>query len=80
MIWLVGQYATETDGNEGEGGPAGIAWWAPDVLRRVAKTFSTEVPFLLSAINLKVAYESIGTNCETTSFDSCSEITSPVRY
>lgn len=43
VIWLVGQYATVTDGEGGEAEPSGLAWWAPDVLRRVAKTFAAEV-------------------------------------
>ena len=43
VVWLVGQYAAVTDGENVEGCPPGMAWWAPDVLRRVAKGFATEV-------------------------------------
>ena len=43
VLWLVGQYCeVEAKGSEG-GGPEGIADWAPDVLRKAAKTFSSEV-------------------------------------
>jgi len=39
VVWLVGQYAaTEEKG----AGPEGIAEWAPDVLRKMAKTFAEE--------------------------------------
>ncbi|KAF8905058.1 adaptin N terminal region-domain-containing protein [Gymnopilus junonius] len=39
VVWLVGQYAaTEEKGP----GPEGIVEWAPDVLRKVAKTFGEE--------------------------------------
>lgn len=41
VVWLVGQYA------DAAGGPAtvvpGIEDWAPDVLRKVAKSFAEEV-------------------------------------
>jgi AP-3 complex subunit beta len=40
VLWLVGQYS-EVD-TKGSGGPEGIADWAPDVLRKTAKTFSNE--------------------------------------
>jgi AP-3 complex subunit beta len=39
VLWLVGQYAA-TD--EKGPGPEGIAEWAPDVLRKVAKSFGQE--------------------------------------
>jgi len=39
VLWLVGQYAA-TD--ERGPGPEGIADWAPDVLRKLAKSFSQE--------------------------------------
>jgi hypothetical protein len=40
VLWLVGQYcASEEKGK----GPEGVAEWAPDVLRKGAKTFSQEV-------------------------------------
>ncbi|KDR78991.1 hypothetical protein GALMADRAFT_224240 [Galerina marginata CBS 339.88] len=39
VVWLVGQYA----GTEEKGpGPEGIAEWAPDVLRKLAKSFGEE--------------------------------------
>ncbi|KXN91626.1 AP-3 complex subunit beta-2 [Leucoagaricus sp. SymC.cos] len=40
VIWLVGQYAAS---EEPCPGPEGIAKWAPDVLRKTAKTFGQEV-------------------------------------
>lgn len=44
ILWLVGQYASKV---EGEGGAfmkiEGVADWAPDTLRKVAKTFMQEV-------------------------------------
>jgi AP-3 complex subunit beta len=40
VIWLVGQYAASDDPSSG---PEGIAEWAPDVLRKTAKTFGREV-------------------------------------
>ncbi|KAF8169768.1 adaptin N terminal region-domain-containing protein [Pholiota molesta] len=41
VVWLVGQYGgTEEKGNAF--GPEGIADWAPDVLRKLAKSFGTE--------------------------------------
>lgn len=46
-IWLVGQYSANTAQWTGVGFE-GIAEWAPDVLRRTAKTFSAEV-FLFSS-------------------------------
>ncbi|KAG6820486.1 hypothetical protein H0H93_016548 [Arthromyces matolae] len=39
VIWLVGQYAASDEKGRG---PEGIADWAPDVLRKTAKTFSHE--------------------------------------
>ncbi|PPQ75253.1 hypothetical protein CVT24_007431 [Panaeolus cyanescens] len=39
VIWLVGQYAAS---NEKSSGPEGIAPWAPDVLREMAKNFTQE--------------------------------------
>ena len=47
VVWLVGQYAADT--SEGAGGGRspfaveGVAEWAPDVLRIMAKRFTTEV-------------------------------------
>ncbi|EJD06497.1 uncharacterized protein FOMMEDRAFT_131430 [Fomitiporia mediterranea MF3/22] len=51
IVWLVGQYSSlgseSKDGSTAEnGGLDGVAWWAPDVLRRTAKTFSTEAPIV----------------------------------
>lgn len=46
VLWLVGQYSVAS-GGQGQGqGLTGIAEWAPDVLRRVAKTFASEVCFI----------------------------------
>ena len=42
VLWLVGQYS-EVDDTKESGGIEGIADWAPDVLRKTAKTFSNEV-------------------------------------
>ncbi|KAK7043657.1 AP-3 complex subunit beta [Paramarasmius palmivorus] len=39
IIWLVGQYAAS---DEPSPGPPGITSWAPDVLRKTAKTFGQE--------------------------------------
>lgn len=48
IIWLVGQYAASDVANATEphvpqAGPEGIAPWAPDVLRKTAKSFAEEV-------------------------------------
>ncbi|KAJ4001374.1 adaptin N terminal region-domain-containing protein [Lentinula boryana] len=43
VIWLVGQYCVS---NQVPNGPAGVAKWAPDVLRRTAKGFSKEDVFV----------------------------------
>jgi AP-3 complex subunit beta len=46
VLWLVGQFSEAESKESGGGvavGPEGIAGWAPDVLRKVAKTFSQEV-------------------------------------
>lgn len=40
IIWLVGQYAAS---NGPTTGPEGILEWAPDVLRKAARTFQQEV-------------------------------------
>jgi len=40
VLWLVGQYSAL---QEQGAGPEGVAEWAPDVLRKAAKTFSQEV-------------------------------------
>ncbi|KAF8622581.1 hypothetical protein AX15_006925 [Amanita polypyramis BW_CC] len=47
VLWLVGQYAECHDATPG---PPGIAEWAPDVLRKMAKSFNGET----SAIKLQV--------------------------
>jgi AP-3 complex subunit beta len=49
VVWLVGEYASavppvQPNGlGTSTGSPGGIALWAPDVLRRTARTFSEEV-------------------------------------
>lgn len=46
VLWLVGQYSeaeTKESGSEIDGSPEGIAEWAPDVLRKTARTFIQEV-------------------------------------
>jgi AP-3 complex subunit beta len=43
VIWLTGQYAEQVSGSAAPGTPAGIAPWAPDVLRQTTKTFGAEV-------------------------------------
>ncbi|KAI0366314.1 hypothetical protein BV20DRAFT_972039 [Pilatotrama ljubarskyi] len=45
VVWLVGQYAassTPTENGRTSTGPEGIAPWAPDVLRKMAKSFTQE--------------------------------------
>lgn len=42
IVWLVGQFSSVSREESAIGIP-GIAPWAPDVLRRVAKTFAAEV-------------------------------------
>lgn len=44
VLWLVGQYAECHDATPG---PPGITEWAPDVLRKTAKSFSQEVSLYL---------------------------------
>ncbi|KAI5121230.1 hypothetical protein M0805_007237 [Coniferiporia weirii] len=51
VIWLVGQYAAPVmdergNSDSGDGVLPGVAWWAPDVLRKVAKTFPSEAPIV----------------------------------
>ncbi|KAJ7650429.1 adaptin N terminal region-domain-containing protein [Roridomyces roridus] len=43
VLWLVGQYSASS---EPSAGPAGIVEWAPDVLRKSAKGFSSEPPMV----------------------------------
>ncbi|KAF8802473.1 hypothetical protein BYT27DRAFT_7112247 [Phlegmacium glaucopus] len=43
VVWLVGQYGGS---DETGGGPEGIAEWAPDVLRKMAKGFGQEEPLV----------------------------------
>lgn len=45
VLWLVGQYSSLDE--RGGSGPEGIAEWAPDVLRKMAKTFRQEVGYCL---------------------------------
>ena len=54
VLWLVGQYAASPETAPGTNGvahigPEGIAPWAPDVLRKTAKTFGQEVCFISAA-------------------------------
>ncbi|XP_006459251.1 hypothetical protein AGABI2DRAFT_177251 [Agaricus bisporus var. bisporus H97] len=50
IIWLVGQYAASKELGQG---PEGVVEWAPDVLRRTAKSFGQEsVPVKLQVITL----------------------------
>ncbi|KAL5485750.1 APL6 [Sanghuangporus weigelae] len=66
VIWLVGQYAdrgadtvNSTEGN----GLDGIALWAPDVLRKIAKTFPIEAPLVkLQALTLAAKLQVLSTN------------------
>lgn len=55
-MWLVGQFSEVESKRSGsvDVGPEGVAEWAPDVLRKTAKTFSQEarrIPIFLTAIN-----------------------------
>ncbi|KAJ7104301.1 adaptin N terminal region-domain-containing protein [Mycena belliarum] len=43
VLWLVGQYAASTEPSRG---PEGVVEWAPDVLRKSAKGFSSEPPMV----------------------------------
>jgi AP-3 complex subunit beta len=43
VIWLVGQYAEDGSPKAPGMGIEGVAGWAPDVLRRTAKSFREEV-------------------------------------
>ncbi|KAF8954115.1 adaptin N terminal region-domain-containing protein [Flammula alnicola] len=42
VLWLVGQYASATEEKGSSAAPEGIADWAPDVLRKLAKSFGSE--------------------------------------
>ncbi|KAH9855187.1 armadillo-type protein [Lenzites betulinus] len=47
VVWLVGQYAASpapAENGTTSAGPEGIAPWAPDVLRKMAKSFIQETP------------------------------------
>ncbi|KAI9001544.1 adaptin N terminal region-domain-containing protein [Trametes punicea] len=54
VVWLVGQYASSAtpveNGSTPPIGPEGIAPWAPDVLRKMAKSFMQET----SAVKLQI--------------------------
>ena len=55
VVWLVGQYAAppvvpQDVNGFAHVGPEGIAPWAPDVLRKVAKSFAREVRTCQSAL------------------------------
>lgn len=45
ILWLVGQYAGMESPSHAVLGIEGIADWAPDTLRRIAKTFTKEVGY-----------------------------------
>jgi AP-3 complex subunit beta len=49
IIWLVGQYAAS---NEPGPGPEGVVAWAPDLLRRTAKSFGQEVRILIFSVGI----------------------------
>lgn len=69
VFWLVGQYAEDT--SRGTGGVVpGMASWAPDVLRRAAKSFSNDVgPFDSSLLEADRTW-SIGKTGQTTDHDT----------
>lgn len=50
IVWLVGQYAADesssAENGKSQGGPEGIAPWAPDILRKTASSFLQEVLIL----------------------------------
>jgi AP-3 complex subunit beta len=52
-IWLVGQHAASNSQWNGVG-IEGIVEWAPDVLRRTAKSFTLEVGFSVTEFGVKV--------------------------
>ena len=43
VLWLVGQYAEDESSKSPGIGVEGLAGWAPDVLRRAAKSYQKEV-------------------------------------
>ena len=43
VLWLVGQYSATEHGEDSQSGLSGAVDWAPDVLRRSAKSFKKEV-------------------------------------
>jgi AP-3 complex subunit beta len=56
VLWLVGQYAEADEGETGARSASnipGVAYWVPDTLRKVTKTFATEVCICLY-INLSL--------------------------
>ena len=57
VLWLVGQYAGSDSEKSTQSPIPGVAIWAPDTLRRVAKTFSSEVPLSLPLISLDLVAE-----------------------
>lgn len=76
VLWLVGQYAA----SEGKtAGPEGMVEWAPDILRKAAKTFSQEVTpprsysRLLASRDCKLA----GVDSQAADCDTCRETFSP---
>ena len=55
VLWLVGQYSATEHAEDGQSGLSGAVDWAPDVLRRSAKSFRKEVlrfMFLLAEFSL----------------------------
>ncbi|KAL5526852.1 APL6 [Sanghuangporus sanghuang] len=66
IVWLVGQYAdrgADTVNSTESNGLNGIALWAPDVLRKIAKTFPIEAPLVkLQALTLAAKLQVLSTN------------------
>ncbi|RXW18134.1 hypothetical protein EST38_g7717 [Candolleomyces aberdarensis] len=46
VVWLVGQYSPTAPGNSKASAIDGVADWAPDLLRKCAKTFANEAPLV----------------------------------
>ena len=64
VVWLVGQYSAD-EARSGDGVIEGVVEWAPDVLRRTAKTFRQEVSsfsalFRLSRVDMKILLDFAG--------------------
>jgi hypothetical protein len=69
VLWLVGQYAGERSGIDGEAAFDGMAEWAPDVLRKAAKGFMHEVRYNHFSIYIS--------HCSTLDFDPGSRSQTP---